>query len=131
MLSRYFSPTAMICVTLLFSSFYHSAMAEENQADTHAVAISEDAPKIDLNTLIVIGYHEITADKNAVIPNYAVTTKQFELHLDWLQKNGYHFVSVDQLLKAKEGKYRLPTKPVLLTVDDGYLMWIYDFRPRL
>lgn len=129
MLSRYFSPTAMICVTLLFSSFYHSAMAEENQVDTHAVAISEDAPKIDLNTLIVIGYHEITADKNAVIPNYAVTTKQFELHLDWLQKNGYHFVSVDQLLKAKEGKYRLPTKPVLLTVDDGYQSFYKDAYP--
>lgn len=35
-------------------------------------------------------------------------------------KNGYNFVNVDQIIKANEGKYKLPTKPVLLTVDDGY-----------
>ncbi|WP_420909496.1 poly-beta-1,6-N-acetyl-D-glucosamine N-deacetylase PgaB [Acinetobacter nematophilus] len=119
MLSRYFSPSAMICVTLLFSSFYNSAMAEVDQVATET-PIEHELPKIDLNTLTIIGYHEITPNHDAVIPDYAVTTKQFELHLDWLQKNGYHFVNVDQIIKANEGKFKLPTKPVLLTVDDGY-----------
>lgn len=88
-----------------------------------------DTPPIDLNTLTVIGYHEIVAKKNAIIPDYAVSTKQFELHLDWLQKNGYHFINVDQLLKASEGKYKLPLKPVLLTVDDGYQSFYQDAYP--
>ncbi|ENV99880.1 lipoprotein HmsF [Acinetobacter calcoaceticus] len=33
--------------------------------------------KIDASTLTVIGYHEITDTKNAMIPEYAVTTQQF------------------------------------------------------
>lgn len=119
MLSRYFSPSAMICVTLLFSSFSNSVLAEVDPVPT-TVSEEQEIPKIDLNTLTIIGYHEIIDKQTAVIPDYAVTTKQFELHLDWLQQNGYHFVSVDQLIKAKEGKLKLPTKPVLLTVDDGY-----------
>ncbi|WP_374990837.1 poly-beta-1,6-N-acetyl-D-glucosamine N-deacetylase PgaB [Acinetobacter rudis] len=88
-----------------------------------------ELPPVDLSTLTVIGYHEIVAQKNAIIPDYAVTTKQFELHLDWLQKNGYHFITVDQLLKANEGKYKLPLKPVLLTVDDGYQSFYQDAYP--
>ena len=77
-------------------------------------------PKIDATTLTVIGYHEITDEKDALIPSYAVTTQQFSEHIQWLKKNGYHFINVDQLIKAHQGKYRLPQKPVLLTVDDGY-----------
>ena len=85
--------------------------------------------KIDATTLTVIGYHEITDHKDALIPSYAVTTQQFSEHIDWLQKNGYHFINVDQLLKAHQGKYTLPTKPVLLTVDDGYQSFYQNAYP--
>jgi biofilm PGA synthesis lipoprotein PgaB len=54
MLSRYFSPSAMICVTLLFSSFYNSAMAEVDQVATET-PIEHELPKIDLNTQTIIG----------------------------------------------------------------------------
>lgn len=91
--------------------------------------LQSESPPIDLNTLTIIGYHEIVSQKNAIIPDYAVTTQQFELHLDWLQKNGYHFITVDQLLKANEGQYQLPLKPVLLTVDDGYQSFYQDAYP--
>ena len=39
-------------------------------------------------------------------------------------KNGFHFITVDQLIRAHQGKAALPTKPVLLTVDDGYQSFI-------
>lgn len=85
-------------------------------------------PKLDSSTLTVIGYHEITDTKNALIPQYAVTTQQFTQHVEWLQKNGFHFITVDQLIRAHQGKFQLPTKPVLLTVDDCYpLNSIHDF----
>ena len=64
-------------------------------------------PKIDASTLTVIGYHEITDTKNALIPQYAVTTQQFTEHVDWLQKNGFHFITVDQLIRAHQGKAAL------------------------
>ncbi|HAV56947.1 MAG: poly-beta-1,6-N-acetyl-D-glucosamine N-deacetylase PgaB [Acinetobacter sp. GWC1_38_13] len=86
-------------------------------------------PKIDATTLMVIGYHEITDEKDALIPSYAVTTQQFSEHIQWLKKNGYHFINVDQLIKAHQGKYRLPKKPVLLTVDDGYQSFYQNAYP--
>lgn len=82
-------------------------------------AWSKDESSIN-KTLTIIGYHEITNNKNALIPEYAVSETLFQQHIDWLKKEGYHFISVDQLLKANQGKYVLPNKPVLLTVDDGY-----------
>ncbi len=80
-------------------------------------------------TLTVIGYHEITNKQNALIPEYAVSSAQFEKHIEWLKKNGYHFISVDQLLQAHAGKARLPVKPVLLTVDDGYESFYQNAYP--
>nr|WP_227592174.1 poly-beta-1,6-N-acetyl-D-glucosamine N-deacetylase PgaB [Acinetobacter sp. SK-43] len=86
-------------------------------------------PKIDATTLTVIGYHEITDEKDALIPSYAVTTQQFSEHIQSLKKNGCHFINVDQLIKAHQGKYRLPKKPVLLTVDDGYQSFYQNAYP--
>ncbi|MHA3049524.1 poly-beta-1,6-N-acetyl-D-glucosamine N-deacetylase PgaB [Acinetobacter sp. ANC 4641] len=83
-------------------------------------AVSAKKPKINPTTLTVIGYHEVTDDKDALIPMYSVSTLRFEEQVRWLQKSGFHFISVDQLLKAHQGKTVLPEKPVLLTVDDGY-----------
>ncbi len=80
-------------------------------------------------TLTVIGYHEITDSKSALIPDYSVTTQQFQQHISWLKNNGFHFINVDQLIKAHQGKYRLPSKPVLLTVDDGYASFYKNAYP--
>ena len=82
-------------------------------------------------TLTVIGYHEIINTKSALIPEYAVSTTQFQQHIDWLKKNGFHFINVDQLIQAHQGRYSLPTKPVLLTVDDGYASFYQNAYPIL
>ena len=80
-------------------------------------------------TLTVIGYHEITNNKNALIPEYAVSTAQFQQHIEWLEKQGFHFITVDQLISANKGKSTLPAKPVLLTVDDGYESFYQNAYP--
>lgn len=92
-------------------------------------AVSAKKPKINPTTLTVIGYHEVTDDKDALIPQYSVTTAHFEEQVRYLQKNGFHFISVDQLLKAHQGKISLPEKPVLLTVDDGYENFYQNVYP--
>ncbi|MND40868.1 Poly-beta-1,6-N-acetyl-D-glucosamine N-deacetylase precursor [compost metagenome] len=80
-------------------------------------------------TLTVIGYHEITNRKNALIPEYAVSTTHFKQHIAWLKNNGFHFISVDQLIQANQGQSQLPEKPVLLTVDDGYASFYQNAYP--
>lgn len=116
MTTRLVSPTLKAFLGLMIGLVATTATFAENS-------------KIDATTLTVIGYHEITDHKDALIPSYAVTAQQFSEHIDWLQNNGYHFINVDQLIKAHQGKYTLPTKPVLLTVDDGYQSFYQNAYP--
>lgn len=117
MIIRFASPLLNISLGLALAGLSGMALAKP--------------PKLDASTLTVIGYHEITDTKNALIPQYAVTTQQFTQHVEWLQKNGFHFITVDQLIRAHQGKFQLPTKPVLLTVDDGYQSFYQNAYPVL
>jgi biofilm PGA synthesis lipoprotein PgaB len=44
----------------------------------------------------------------------------FVRQMDWLRNNGYHFVTLDDLLADEAGRKPLPDKAVLITFDDGY-----------
>ncbi|RYL28670.1 poly-beta-1,6-N-acetyl-D-glucosamine N-deacetylase PgaB [Acinetobacter piscicola] len=105
MLNR-FSKPIVACLTLLAASM---------SAVTHAGMHTPDR-----NLLTIIGYHEITDHERALIPQYAIKSTQFAEQIQSLKKDGFHFISVDQLIKANQGSYKLPKKPLLLTVDDGY-----------
>ncbi|MFT4020949.1 MAG: poly-beta-1,6-N-acetyl-D-glucosamine N-deacetylase PgaB [Acinetobacter sp.] len=115
MFNRFLSSTLAACVAFASVGTAYAAHAKK--------------PKISPTTLTVIGYHEVTDDHDAIIPEYAVSTKNFEEQIKWLQKSGFHFISVDQLLKAHQGKAALPAKPVLLTVDDGYESFYSNIYP--
>ncbi len=106
MVTRFFKPAFLACLSFLAVSVSATVRAETATADN--------------STLTIIGYHEITDKKDALIPQYAITPQQFEQQITWLKKNGFNFITVDQLIKAHDGKYKLPTKPLLITVDDGY-----------
>ncbi len=68
---------------------------------------------------LAICYHAIE-DKDPDQRYNAVSTAKLVQQMSWLARNGYHPVSVDQLLAARDGKAPLPAKPVLITFDDGY-----------
>lgn len=52
-------------------------------------------------------------------------------HLSWLQRNGYAFVSLDDILAARAGRKALPEKAVLLTFDDGFASFYTRVFPIL
>src|SRR5579862_5750858 len=68
---------------------------------------------------LVLCYHNIE-DTNPDQTYVGVTTAKFVAQLSWLQRNGYSFLSIDDLLAARDGRKPLPEKAVLLTFDDGY-----------
>ena len=105
MLNCFFKPI-VACLTMLAAS-----MSMMSNAETL---------KPDPRSLTIIGYHEITDHEHALIPQYAIKSKEFAEQIKSLQQDGFHFISVDQLIQANQGKYKLPKKPLLLTVDDGY-----------
>lgn len=71
--------------------------------------------------LLVLSYHDVRDDVAAKgdPDRYAVSTSNFAAHLDWLRSHAYHPVSVQQVLDARAGKRAPPSRPVLLTFDDG------------
>lgn len=48
-----------------------------------------------------------------------VSTAQFETEMDYLAKHGYHPVTLREVYAALSGAATLPSKPVVLTFDDG------------
>lgn len=73
------------------------------------------------HALIVLAYHDIRDD---VAPKgdpdqFAVSTRNFAMQLDWLRAHGYVPVSAQAVREARDGRRTLPDKAVLLTFDDG------------
>jgi len=71
----------------------------------------------------VLIYHHVKALKpsdSATERGLTILPSQFQAQLRYLQSNGYHTVSASALVAALQGKSILPTKPVVLTFDDGY-----------
>lgn len=86
------------------------------------------SPPKSSDDVIILAYHEIS-DEKSLIPAYSMTTQAFKSHIAWLKAQGFHFISVQQFLDAKQGKGHLPSKPVLITVDDGYQSFYNSVYP--
>ncbi len=86
------------------------------------IAAATPSPAAVTEPYIVLSYHDIPAEGQKTPPfdRMAVAHENFEGHIDWLLANGYHFISIQQIIDAHAGKIHLPAKAVLLTFDDGF-----------
>jgi peptidoglycan/xylan/chitin deacetylase (PgdA/CDA1 family) len=50
----------------------------------------------------------------------SVTPSDFAAQMDWLAQTGYHTITTEDLYTYLTGYGGLPSKPVILTFDDGY-----------
>ena len=66
-----------------------------------------------------IAFHDVV-DRAEDLDADAITSDRLVAFLDWLQGNGWHPISLDDIAKAQAGDKPLPAKPILLTFDDGY-----------
>ena len=71
--------------------------------------------------LIVLAYHDVRDDVGTLADRDpdAISTDHLVSHFDWLKANGYHVVSLEDVLQAEQGVRPLPKDAVLLTFDDG------------
>lgn len=83
-----------------------------------ALALQAPLPEPPPQTFRSICYHEVR-DKVVDADPFAVTTAELVEQFEWLGAHGYHPVSVDDLVAAREGRRFLPEKAVLLTFDDA------------
>jgi len=95
-------------------------------APTSTVSLSS-TPLITLEVPILM-YHDVSRMGGRGIN---LSTQVFSAQMDYLQKNGYTSVSLDQVAAALRGQATLPPKPVALTFDDGWAHVYTDAVPVL
>src|ERR1700761_5060594 len=103
-------------------------------AQVTAVAAMPAAQPQDINSgLIVMNYHDVRDDIRDAGPkdSTAISTDHLIAHFDWLRANGFHMVSLDDVLAARQGGRALPAKAVLLTFDDGLVSFYTHVFPLL
>lgn len=83
--------------------------------------------------LIVLAYHDVRDDValNGDRDPDAASTDHLIAHFDWLKANGYHVVSLDEVIKAKQNGTPLPPRSVLLVFDDGLKSFYTRVYPLL
>ncbi len=83
------------------------------------------------NEVQVLCYHDVVKDIYARPDSLSVDLTQLVTQFSWMRENGYHPVSVSDVIAAREGKKPLPEKAVLLTFDDGYVSFYEKIYPLL
>lgn len=71
----------------------------------------------------ILMYHYVSeppAGANDIRRGLSITPATFENHLRLLKTNGYHTISLHQLMLHLTRGEPLPEKPIVLTFDDGY-----------
>jgi peptidoglycan/xylan/chitin deacetylase (PgdA/CDA1 family) len=80
----------------------------------------------------ILMYHVIAnPPATAQLPELFVDPKTFNSQMDWLKRQGYTAVSLNQVYSAWFKQGELPEKPVVLSFDDGYRGDYVYARPTL
>ena len=67
--------------------------------------------------ILVLNYHKVDNSFNSL----AISPDLFDQQMQFLDQQGYHTITPDELYEGLTGAAELPPNPVLITFDDGYL----------
>ena len=109
-----------------YTGFYRSLMRQRRfdrgirdrarSTLTRLLSEPETSRKL-VSSLRVLMYHRISDEKETDI--LCVTPFQFAEQMRWLKEKGYAALSLDQAMKGLSTG-TLPSRPILITFDDGY-----------
>jgi peptidoglycan/xylan/chitin deacetylase (PgdA/CDA1 family) len=75
--------------------------------------------------------HEYATEQTKSIPDLTIEPPTFVSEMEALDRAGYHTITQKQLFDALYDGVALPSKPVLLTFDDGYVDHVDQVLPVL
>ena len=107
MSKRYTATFCVIILTIIGIFYYLQTRQSAGQAENQTVSVP------------IIMYHKLTQEKG-LLGDYSITPEEFEEDLQYLKENGYHTITMSELIDFINGKTVLPDKPIILTFDDGY-----------
>lgn len=103
----------LVCSVLVIAGFAVKFTADGLKYEPAAAEVSEEI------FVPVIMYHSLLKDP-ARAGDYVVSPDTFEADMTYLLNNGYTTVFVRDLVDYVENGADLPSKPVVVTFDDGY-----------
>lgn len=77
-------------------------------------------PDVKIPILLYHNFVSTVPDSDPDNFNYINTPESFEENVKALLENGYTVISMKDLANAYSGKTDLPSKPIIITFDDGY-----------
>lgn len=80
-------------------------------------------------SLPIIMYHSVLKDKKRA-GKYIITPEELENDFKYIKENGYTCVLSDDLIQYTKGG-SLPSKPIMITFDDGHLNNLTNVLPLL
>ena len=92
--------------------------------------VMSDVTSETLPAVPILMYHSV-CDNKKVTSDYRVTPQMLESDLEYLSKNGYTSILVSDLVAYVHDGALLPQKPVIITLDDGYLNNLTNVFPLL
>jgi peptidoglycan/xylan/chitin deacetylase (PgdA/CDA1 family) len=82
----------------------------------------------------ILMYHRVgvvNAGEPPITQRLTVAPSVFAAQLEWLQAEGFHAITQQQLFAALERGAPLPHRPILITFDDGYRDVLWNAAPLL
>ncbi len=73
--------------------------------------------KLQDNQFVTLTFHDVRDDvaKQGDRDLYAISTKNLAQYLEWIQREGWHPIRLEDVWLARQGKKTLPNKALLLT----------------
>ncbi len=97
---------------------------EEQAQATIAVPPPIYVPPGATDYIPILMYHYVRSVDRSLDPlgyNLSVTPEQFAAHLEWLSREGYTTLRMDEVVACLAGRQSCPSRAVALTFDDGYM----------
>lgn len=79
----------------------------------------------------ILMYHEVAPVAPRGFEKYVVTPAMFAAQMRWLALAGYTPIAPDALVAARRGGRALPSRPVVITFDDGFAACARHVAPVL
>ncbi len=124
LLSVGFSVALALCIGWLVGSPLVQAQAPTTPLASEVLLSSSTPITLDVPILL---YHQIGGDRS----RYNIPVKDFAAQMEYLWKNGYETVSIDQIAAALRGQADLPPCPLAITFDDAYASAYQNALPIL
>lgn len=130
--------TAGVAAVAAWAQFYDSGEAHPTSslvatvagARTTASTVTARGPITRTTPVPILMYHVVApAPAGAPYPELFVSPGRFAEHMAYLARHRYHVVTLQQVWDHWHGGRRLPSKPVVISFDDGFRNWYTQAYP--